>query len=341
MIHAVFNRSGIAQRHSVLPDFDPESEPRLYRPEGADQRRQPHTGARNAIYAEEASSLALTAAEQLFHDPEAPFQPAEITHLIFASCTGFTNPGPDLHLIDQLGLRTEVERYTLGFMGCYAAFPALRMAAQFAQADPHAVVLVVCLELSTLHLQLTDRPDDILGSSLFADGAAAALVSARTPHLGHPCFALRGFASRLLPATSGDMAWTIGHSGFNLVLSSYVPDAIATHLGELLQDILEDHGLDLTSIEHWAVHPGGRAILDRVSTSLQLSETALTASREVLKNYGNMSSPTVLFVLQRLLENPAVTKNEAPIVALAFGPGLTLETALLQPLSAPSTPVAS
>ena len=109
----------------------------------------------------------------------------------------------------------------------------------------------------------------------------------------------------------------------------------------MLQDILEGHGLDLTSIEHWAVHPGGRAILDRVSTSLQLSETALTASREVLKNYGNMSSPTVLFVLQRLLENPAVTKNEAPIVALAFGPGLTLETALLQPLSAPSTPVAS
>ena len=268
---------------------------------------------------------------------DAPgFSRSEVTHVIFASCTGFANPGPDYHIIRELGLRSDVQRYTLGFMGCYAAFPALRMAAQFCEAAADAVVLVVCLELCTLHMQIDDKPDNILANSLFADGAAAALISAREPSTERPAYALRAFSSALVPAGEAEMAWDIGNEGFNIVLSSYVPEIIGANVRHLASEMLQRHDLKLEDIQEWAVHPGGRSILDKVEQSLCLLPEALAASRRVLAAHGNMSSATVLYVLKDLLENAAT--DRALTMAMAFGPGLTVETAVLERVGCASPP---
>lgn len=323
LIHTIYNRSGIETRHSVCPDFLPAGEPVLYRQDETGLLTAPGTAERNRLYAQESRALATETARALLDEAEG-FAANDITHVVFASCTGFTNPGPDYHLIRDLGLSQTVERYTLGFMGCYAAFPALRMAAQFCEANPQAVVLVMCLELCTLHLQMTGKPDDILAHSLFADGCAAALVSSRPPK--GSAWALRSFESALLPTGEAEMAWDIGDQGFNIVLSSYVPDVIGANIQSLLTSFLAKQNQTLADIEHWAVHPGGRAILDKVANSLNLPEIALETSRSVLRDYGNMSSATILFVLQRMLELSISGKA----CTLAFGPGLTVETALLE-----------
>jgi predicted naringenin-chalcone synthase len=213
-------------------------------------------------------------------------------------------------------------------MGCYAAFPALRMAAQFCEANADATVLVICLELCTLHMQLKDGTDNILANSLFADGAAAALVSARAPHPGQPAFRLGSFNSTLIPSGESDMAWEIGNEGFNIVLSSYVPDIISSNIGEVLQESLLGNGMDLADVQEWAVHPGGRSILDKVEASLALPGQALACSRSVLRDYGNMSSATVLFVLKELQRT--ATSARATTCAMAFGPGLTVESAFME-----------
>lgn len=323
LVHAIYNRSDIQMRHSVCPDFTDEAEPVLYVTDAAGLPVAPSTGTRNRVYARESRLLAVETARQLL-DEAAGFSRQDITHVVFASCTGFTNPGPDYHLIRDLGLPENVQRYTLGFMGCYAAFPALRMAAQFCEANPKAVVLVMCLELCTLHLQLTAKPDDILAHSLFADGAAAALVSTRPPQA--PAWEVQSFESALLPAGEADMAWDIGDSGFNIVLSSYVPEVIGTNIQALLEGVLKRQGKSIADIDQWAVHPGGRSILDKVQQSLALSPSCLDTSRSVLRDFGNMSSATILFVLQRLL----LGEGGGTACAMAFGPGLTVETALLQ-----------
>lgn len=325
LVHVLHERSGIERRHSVLADFLPETMPELYRRDENGAPVSPGTAARNAVYARASCELAVRLARKTL-EGAAGFSAAEVSHVIFVSCTGFTNPGPDYHIIRELGLRADVQRYTLGFMGCYAAFPALRMAAQFCEADPGAVVLVVCLELCTLHLQFDDSPDSMLANSIFADGAAAALVSPRMPKPGQVVLRLRDFASCLVPQGEHDMAWDIGDSGFNLVLSSYVPNVIAANIRELLEDSLRRSDLSLADIDRWAVHPGGRAILDSVQKSLALPADALAISREVLRDFGNMSSATILFVLERMM---LAANANVVVCAMAFGPGLTVETAVM------------
>jgi predicted naringenin-chalcone synthase len=326
LIHAVYGRSGIDQRHSVLPDFGGESQ--LYPVDAAGQLMPPSTAQRNAVYAQEAGPLAVATAQGVLTAAAADGMAVdEVTHVIFASCTGFVNPGPDFQVIRQLGLRPEVQRYTLGFMGCCAAFPALRMAAQFCEADPAAVVLVICLELCTLHMQLDLRPDSILANSLFADGAAGALVSARRPQSG---YRLAGFASTLVAGSESAMAWQIGDQGFDLVLSSYVPEILGTQIDALVEAAKAQVGWQTEGPLSWAVHPGGRAILEQVEKALALPPEALQASRHVLREFGNMSSPTVLFVLNELLHEPG---HSAPACcAMAFGPGLTVELGFLERL---------
>ncbi|HYF37993.1 MAG TPA: type III polyketide synthase [Prosthecobacter sp.] len=328
LIHAIYNRSGIDTRHSVCDDFVEGAEPKLFCTDAEGALISPGTAERNACYAREARKLAVDVTRQALNASAFPRE--DITHVIFASCTGFSNPGPDIAIMRELGLRPDVQRYTLGFMGCYAAFPSLRMASQFCAADPGAVVLVVCLELCTLHLQVNDNPDSILANSLFADGAGAALVSAREPDPSRPAFRLCGFESALLPSGETDMAWEIGNEGFNIVLSSYVPDIIGGNIKSLLHGTFERHHLVSDAIEEWAVHPGGRAILDKVQDSLGLAKTALDASRAVLRDYGNMSSATILFVLKELWDSAET--DRALTCALAFGPGLAVETALLERL---------
>lgn len=335
LVHAIHNRSGIGTRHSVSGDFVDGTEATLYRSDASGALIPPSTEERNRVWSHWAKDLSVDLARRAIADAQG-FTREDITHVIFTSCTGFANPGPDYHLIKTLGLRPNVERYTLGFMGCYAAFPSLRMAAQFCQANPEAVVLVVCLELCTLHMQVNDELDSILANSLFSDGAAAAIVSAREPQAGRATYRLDGFESCLVPASEADMAWEIGNEGFKIVLSSYVPDIIGGNIRQLLHGVLRRHGMDVDDVHEWAVHPGGRAILDKVQESLHLAEDSLDASRAVLRDYGNMSSATILFVLKEMLES-AETES-ATLCAMAFGPGLTVETAVMQRTNCQVTP---
>jgi predicted naringenin-chalcone synthase len=254
--------------------------------------------------------------------------PGDITHVVTASCTGFFNPGLDYFLVRDLGLPATAERYHLGFMGCYAAFPALRMAAQFCAANPQACVLVLCLELCSLHIRLDDREDQLLANALFADGAAAALVSAHPPAGGRPALRLERFASALVPEGEADMAWTIGDRGFDIALSSYVPKLLGANIAKVVDGLLAEAGCRRDEIATWAVHPGGKSILDQIEHALALRPEQLAASRLVLRDYGNMSSATSLFVLRELLADPR--SDGSRICSMAFGPGLTVELALLE-----------
>ena len=202
------------------------------------------------------------------------------------------------------------------------------MARQFCLARPDSVVLIVCLELCSLHMQMQTTSDSILGNALFADGAAAALVSARAPAPDRPVLALDGFMSAMAPEGQGEMAWEIGNRGFNLVLSSYVPDVISANVGRIVGELLTPHELAAENIDLWAVHPGGKAILDKFEKSVALRPPQIEASRAVLRDFGNMSSATILFVLQRILDQSGPAGQS--IAAMAFGPGLTVECGLLR-----------
>jgi predicted naringenin-chalcone synthase len=330
MIRHVFRRSGIHTRHSVLKDFADPARAELFRQDADGRLIEPTTQARNRVYARHAAPLTVELARRLLAG--SGFEPAQVTHIITATCTGFVNPGPEMAVIQELGLAPTVERYNLGFMGCYAAIPALRLARHLCQARPEAVVLVVCLELCSLHMQMRSDPDSILGNALFADGAAAALVSARRPAPDRAAFQLDGFLSALAPEGRGDMAWEIGDRGFNLVLSSYVPDIIGGNLRRIVGDLLVPRALLPADIDLWAVHPGGKSILDAFEEAVRVAPEQLADSRAVLRDCGNMSSATILFVLQRMLRRSHRTPQR--IAALAFGPGLTIECGLLQTVPA-------
>jgi len=330
LIRGIYNRSGIETRYSVLPDFVPGATPILFREDADGHVIEPTTEPRNRQYAKWSRVLAVDVARNAIKNA-AGFRAEEITHVITVSCTGFCNPGPDLEIVKGLGLADTVERYQIGFMGCYAAFPALRMAKQFCQARPDAVVLIVCLELCTLHLQFREEPDSLLANALFADGAAAAVVSARPPLPGRSSLALYAFSSALAPDSAGDMAWSIGDRGFDIRLSTYVPNIIAANISAMVERIMAAGPWDKRSIQTWAVHPGGRSIVDKVQKELDLATEQLEDSRAVLRDYGNMSSATILFVLKRILGRPGPDGSDRqPICAMAFGPGLTIETALLE-----------
>lgn len=328
MVRALYRKSGIDKRHSVITSFD-NNLPGDFFPLGTDgKRRELSTAERNQIYSRESQRLSVNLARQTL-DNCPGLAPSEITHVITVSCTGFCNPGPDYHIINELGLSHATQRYNLGFMGCYAAFPGLRMAKQFCEADPESVVLVMCLELCTLHLQIHGGEDSMLANSLFADGAAAAIVSARTPTDDQSCYRFGAFHSGLIPSGKGDMAWTIGDLGFDIALSSYVPKIIGANIRDAIKPMLAAGQLERQDISTWAIHPGGKAIVDKVAASLDLEESQVAACRKVLRQYGNMSSATVLFVLQEILRQQDRPLHEQ-VCAMAFGPGLTVEMGLLQ-----------
>ncbi len=346
MVHHVYRQSGIDRRFSVLPDFQPGATGGIFGEQADGTLVEPTTGQRNDLYRQAYPPLVEAAVRRAF--AQTPWLlPEDVTHLITVSCTGFCNPGPDLHIAATCGLRGDVERYHIGFMGCYAAFPALRMADQFCRARPDAVVLVVCVELCSLHLQIKPSSDLLLANALFADGAAAVLVSARALPDGASGMRLDHFATRLVPDSARDMAWTIGDRGFDMVLSSYVPKILALHAKHLVTDLLagcRDNGAGITE---WAVHPGGKAILQAFEQQLGWSgETgALAHAHRILHQYGNMSSVTILFVLEAILADPAFMAS-TQVGALAFGPGLTVEFAHLtvcgtRPMAQPAEPDAS
>lgn len=272
----------------------------------------PPTSARMNIYAESAPPLALAAIANLASGTSIE----GITHLVVASCTGFIAPGLDQIIAAELGLDPGVERTFVGFMGCYAAVAALRVAYHIVRSEPSARVLVVTVELSTLHLQFTHEIEPLLAMLQFGDGAAAALVTAEPSG-----FSIRNQFAASLADTADLIRWTIGDSGFAMHLSGQVPVQIAQALvqGELRSRMLGT--MSPQAIDAWAVHAGGRSILDAVEDALELSPDALQPSREVLERFGNMSSSTLMFVLADLLQ----LQERRTGVALAFGPGLAAE----------------
>lgn len=276
------------------------------------RRAFPTTGARMARYRDAALSLARQAIERLDIDGER----AAISHLIVASCTGFTAPGLDFDIIQAIGLSPSVERTIVGFMGCFAAVNALKLARHIVRSEPHAKVLVVTLELSSLHLQEQWELEKMLSFLLFGDGCGACLVSAEPVGI-----ALRRFHAEVLPRSADLITWHIGDQGFEMHLSGQVPGRIRRWLKEHGARLLGAHGPD--DIPLWAVHAGGRSILDAVQHGLQLGPQALRYSRDVLHDFGNMSSATLVFVLERILRSSAAVGDG---IAMAFGPGLTVET---------------
>lgn len=338
IVAASFNGSGIDTRHTVIGELAEDAVPTdpVFYDRAAGTLLAPGTRARNDVYTREASRLFVEVARlALANDPD--LGPEDVTHVITVSCTGFHAPGPEYEIVRGLGLSDAVQRYHLGFMGCYASMPALRAARQFCLADEDAVVLVVSVELCTLHLRSSEDPDTIVASSLFADGAAAGIVTARSLPSAVPALRLDRFHTAIAPEGEKDMAWTIGDSGFEMILSTAVPQIIGeTIIGAVRPlyatdaDLVAafDEGRVGDRVAHWAIHPGGRSILDRVQERLRLSDDQLGPARGVLREYGNMSSATVLFVLRRILEQEGALDGER-VAAMAFGPGLTAESALM------------
>ena len=300
-------RSGIRHRWSVLPKAPGGGSP--IDPGGFyDADPLPGTGDRMAVYSREAPRLALNAVRDLGCRVDL----GGITHLVVASCTGFVAPGIDQIIAAELRLEG-VERLLVGFMGCYAAVAALRSARHIVRSEPGARVLVVTVELSTLHLQPATAIEPLLAMLQFGDGAAAALVTAEPGGLVLD----RPFAATL-PDSAALIRWDITDRGFAMHLSGEVPGRIGAALADPAFAARVTGG---RAVDGWAVHAGGRSILDAVQQALTLDGDALDASRGVLDDNGNMSSATLMFVLQRLLGGPPVEHG----VALAFGPGLAAE----------------
>lgn len=304
-------RSGIEHRWSVLDRTSEGGSP--VSAEGFYAGAQlPGTAARMQLYAKTAPRLGIAAIKAL----AAQLPIHGITHFVVASCTGFVAPGIDQIIARKIGLPPSVERLMIGFMGCYAAIAALRTARHIVRSEPEARVLVLCVELSTLHLQAVSEIEPLLAMLQFGDGAAAALVTAepRGFVIGQP------FATTL-PDSQNLIRWDVTDSGFAMHLSGEVPGRIATGLADPAFAAAATGGRAPAEIDAWAVHAGGRSILDAVEHSLGLAPDALAASRGVLADNGNMSSATLMFVLARLLAGPPVGDG----VALAFGPGLAAE----------------
>ena len=323
-IQAVFDASAIEQRHTVLAEFASAAvapDDAAFVDSGG-RLLSPTTGARNQRFIASAPELTAAAARTALAD--GGIDPSAVTHVVTVSCTGLFAPGPDYRLVRDLGLRPTVERCHLGFIGCAAALPALRVASALAASRPDAVVLVVCTELCTLHLRPSNDPQQIVAASVFADGAAAAIVTA-DPAAGNPGgLDLDRFGTALTDEGETDMVWTIGDNGFEMILSAEVPRIIGREIQGAVGRFLGDD----TPPDVWAVHPGGRSVLDRVEAGLDLPPDALAASRAVLRDFGNMSSATILFILASLLRDDDVPDGSR-VAGLAFGPGLTVESALM------------
>lgn len=274
------------------------------------------TGARMRAFEAHAPELAARAVAGLDLGSEA----RRVTHVIITSCTGLYAPGLDLDLVDRFGLPTSVERTVIGFMGCYAAINGLKMARHVVRSEPAARVLLVNLELCSLHLQPSQDLETVLSFLVFGDGCAASLVTSETGGL-----ALDRFHAVLIPGTRDLLSWKIRDTGFDMVLSGRIPGAIERGLESGASAILD--GATPDAIQLWAVHPGGRSVLDAVERGLNLAPAALAPSRDVLMRYGNMSSATIMFVLKAAL---AAARPGDRGCAMSFGPGLTAETMLFR-----------
>lgn len=324
-LKTIFKASGISYRHSVLSDYGRTDNFNFY-PESRDEL-YPSTRDRLEIFRTNALPLSVTAASKIFIS-SPHISPSDITHLIVVCCTGMYAPGLDIELVKALSLRSSVHRTAINFMGCYAAFNALKIADAFCKADNQSKVLIVCTELCSLHFQREATDDNLLANALFADGSAAVLVEAQTKSKLQ--LELKAFHNDLAPDGKNDMAWSIGDLGFEMRLSSYVPDIIKSGIATLTTTLLDKISKHFSDVKHFAIHPGGKKILEVIEQELHITNADNAAAYHVLDNYGNMSSATILFVLDELIRRLSIENKNEHILSFAFGPGLTLESMVIQ-----------
>ena len=317
----LYRQGGIDTRYSVIPDYSlPAAEWEFYSPT-ENLEPFPKLEKRMQWYQQYAAQLSMGAIEKCLE--KIPGQ--TITHLITVSCTGMSAPGLDLELLELLNLPATTFRTSVNFMGCYAAIHALKIADAFCKADKKANVMIVCTELCTLHFQKEHTVDNMTSSMLFADGAAAVLVTGNEAIEG---LTIDNFYSMVSLKGKKDMAWELSSKGFLMTLSGYVADMIEEDFDVLVEGALTAANLSKENITQWCIHPGGKKILEAVHKSLGFTNGQLQPCYDVLKDYGNMSSPTVLFVLEKIMD--ALNKKEKnTIFGAAFGPGLTMETFIL------------
>ena len=294
----------------------------FYPPAESESDQGPTTSQRMQAYESNAASLAVSAVEAALQDSQVA--PGEITQLITVSCSGFSAPGFDIALVRELGMPADVARTHVGFMGCHGALNGLRIAKAFTDNAPQARVLVCAVELCSLHQQYGWCPDKIVANALFADGAAA-VVGKQASREPADHWQLIASGSTIVPDSEEMMSWRIGDNGFEMTLSPRIPDLIHQNLRPWLKQWLLQQGMSIEDVGSWAIHPGGPRILSAVAETVGFEESLLSPSREVLARYGNMSSPTVLFILKKLQAEQA----RLPCVMLGFGPGLTIEAALI------------
>lgn len=321
-LKVLYRASGISHRYSVLEDYSKEDDFEFYT-NSDDLEPFPGTKKRADLYAAHACDLSVAAIHNCL--PKG-FDLGEITHLITVSCTGLYAPGLDIDLVMRLGLERSVERTGINFMGCYAAFNAIKTARAICGNDAKAKVLVVCIELCSIHFQKQKTGDNLLSNALFGDGAAALLVQAQ--HGGQVAFRIDTMLCDLLPNGAEDMAWKIGDFGFEMKLSSYVPGIIEKGIHQLLDRLKA--GENGNRFDHYAIHPGGKKILSVIEKELGIKKENNKYAHEVLRQFGNMSSPTIIFVLQLLHKALGAANEGEKVLGLAFGPGLTLESMTME-----------
>ncbi|MFL5809639.1 MAG: type III polyketide synthase [Flavisolibacter sp.] len=314
----IYQQSGISQRYSVIGDYSKSVQDWKFYPHSENLEPFPSLEQRMAVYNRHAPLLSVDAIRDClthFHDR------TKITHLITVSCTGMSAPGLDLQVMELIELEKDISRTSVNFMGCYAAIHALKMADAICRADEGSIVLIVCTELCTLHFQREATADNITSSLLFGDGSAAALVT--SDNFESDGLHIDGFHSQVIPKGKRDMAWELSSTGFLMTLSGYVPELLEEDFATIVDRAIAKQNISREEISHWCIHPGGKRILEAIHKSLRFANGQLNTSYKVLKDFGNLSSATVLFVLKEMMQEK---KDIKKLFAAAFGPGLTVET---------------
>ena len=324
---ALYRATGIQGRYAVIPDYGVPAGAYDFFPNNQGLDPFPGTKARLELYRKEALPLAVAASKECLKQTDNTSF-GDITHLITVSCTGMYAPGLDIDLIKALGLDPSIQRFCINFMGCYAAFNAIKMGDNICNASRGAKVLIVCVELCSLHFQKAPSEDNLLANALFGDGAAAILMQ-NGPVPGK-ALSIQSFHCDIMPQGAGDMAWGIGDFGFEMTLSAYVPEVIKVGIRGLISQLRETLTMPIQSFDKYAIHPGGKKILQVIERELNIEKEDNRYAYRILKEFGNMSSPTILYVLKLLFDDISESDHGQNVLGLAFGPGLTLESMVLK-----------
>lgn len=327
-LKSLYDHSGIEHRYTAIDDFATDRANYTFFAPTPDLEPFVATDKRMQLYQEKGIQIALKAVQNCLADYDGNIL-SQITHLITVSCTGMYAPGLDIDLVEQLGLPNTTERTCINFMGCYGSINALKVANYVCQSNPNAKVLIVSVELCSLHFQKENTINNWVANSLFADGSAAVLVENSANKINNkPALQLLEFYSEIIPDSHSEMGWFIGNTGFEMKLTSKVSKEILKNIKGITGRLLNKAELTADEIGVYAVHPGGRKILEAIEEGLEIPKEANSYAYEVLRDYGNMSSPTILFVLQKIMHDPdTINKN---VLSFGFGPGLTVESIALK-----------